>query len=142
MAISAIVATTAAVGAYSANKQKGAMVDATNKQVAQAQAQQAQEAQVATRQREQTDRIAATQMAAEQERADALAKQQAQQAAAAAALSSQQATDSTLGMQNMQISNLTPTVQLAAQGDGDASAEKSRARRAQFRPEYVSGVTI
>ena len=91
----------------------------------QAQAEQAQAAQTlqANQAREQAAAIAAQQAQFEQDRATAQVNQ-------------------TLGEQNNKTTNLTPTVQLAAQGDGDAGSTKTRARRAQFRPEYSSGVSI
>ena len=139
MAVSAVIGAVSAVSAgVMANKQKNATNDASNAAVAQAQKDQEAQTANANAQREQAERVQVEQMAFEKQRAEAATQQQA----AMLAQQQQQATDATLGAQNNQTSTLTPTVQLAAQGDGDAGSAKTRARRAQFRPEYSSGVTI
>ena len=138
MAISAVVGAVAVGGAVVANKANHAAQDAAGDQVRQAKEAQAQQAAQAEAERAQTDRIAAEQATFEQQRQEAAAAQQA----ASLAQQQQIATDGALGAQNQQTSNLTPTVQLAAQGDGAASATNARKRRAEFRPEYQSGVTI
>lgn len=46
------------------------------------------------------------------------------------------------GEQNQQISDLTPTVELTSNVSEENSAAAARKRRASFRPEYTSGVTI
>lgn len=84
---------------------------------------------------------------ANQQQAQAVKAQQdaqafeTQRAATLAASQKQLAADSALSAQNQTVSELTPTVQLAANTEaGGASA--ARKRRAAFRPEYASGVTI
>ena len=84
---------------------------------------------------------------ANQQQAQAVKAQQdaqafeTQRAATLAASQKQLAADEALSAQNQTVSELTPTVQLAANTEaGGASA--ARKRRAAFRPEYASGVTI
>lgn len=119
MAISAIVATAAVVGGVQANKAKHAGIDASNAALEQAKKAQAAQTAAANADLSQTLRMTATQAEAEKQRASA-----------------------EVGATAGQETTLTPTVQLASQGSGDASASKARARRAQFRPEYSSGVSI
>ena len=120
MAISAVIATAAvAVGGYQINSAKHAGIDASNAALAQAKKDQAAQTAAANADLSQTLRMTATQAEAEKQRVSA-----------------------EVGATAGQETTLTPTVQLASQGSGDASASKARARRAQFRPEYSSGVTI
>lgn len=120
MAISAVVAAVSVgVAGYQINSAKHAGIDASNAALEQAKKDQAAQIAAANADLSQTMRMTATQAEAEKQRASA----------DDGALAGQQST-------------LTPTVQLASQGSGDASASKARTRRAQFRPEYSSGVTI
>jgi hypothetical protein len=120
MGISAVAALGAAT-VYSGYSNAQAQKKASDASVAQAQAQQAAQTRQAQADLEQTNRIANEQRAAE-----------AARSAEAAA-----------GSQNGKQTTLTPTVQLAADSAGsDGAASKARSRRAQFRPEYSSGVSI
>lgn len=119
MAISAVIATATVVGGYQANRSRQKGQDAANAALEQAKKDQAAQTLAANADLSQTLRATAAQAEAEKQRAS-----------------------SELGATAGQESTLTPTVQLASQGSGDASASKARARRAQFRPEYSSGVSI
>lgn len=124
MAISAVVAVgTVVAGGVIANKAKNAANDRANEALAQAQKDQEAQTAIANRELAQAQQAQAQQQQQEAERSAAMAQQ-------------------TLGAQNAAPTTLTPTVQLAAQGDGEASSQKARQRRAQFRPEYQSGVSI
>ena len=91
-------------------------------QIAQAREAQAAQTAMAEAERAQTERLAAQQAAFEVQRNASIANQAA-------------------GEQNSKTSSLTPDVQLAA-SDGVDGAGKARSRRAQFRTEYNSGVSI
>ena len=119
MAISAVIATAyVGVSGYQANRARQAGQHQADMALEQAKKDQAAQTAAANADLAQTMRTTATQAEAEKQRVSA------EEGASAG-----------------KESTLTPTVQLASQG-GDASADKARARRAQFRPEYQSGVSI
>jgi len=111
-----------------------------------------QRQQQADQEREQTQRLQQDQQAFETERQNAQNEQarQLQESAAAAAAENtrqleasarQTAADSAMSAQNQRVSDLTPTVELGG-STGTNSNSEARRRRATFRPEYTSGVTI
>jgi len=61
--------------------------------------------------------------------------------AAAQAFELQRSADAALAQQNLTTSSAAPTVQLADQSD-EGSASAARKRRATFRPEYATGVSL
>ena len=129
----------AGIGAYmSGEAQKDAARSQANAQVRAAELQAQQQRELAEKQRQQAEQLQQEQQAFEAARQKQLAEQQAAMAASA----KQAATDQALSAQNQQVSDLTPTVQIASEGTGENSASKARARRAQFRPEYGSGISI
>lgn len=134
MGISAMIGVATAATIYTGNQAKKSQEEASNRAIEQAR--QAQEAQIAQARDEQAQaqRNMEAQQAAEAARLAEMQKQAAEASAASA--------NAATGAQNIRTSELTPTVQLAASGEGPASSSKARARRAQFRPEYTSGVTI
>jgi len=130
MGISAVVALGAATVATSymgAEAQKDAAESAANQQREQAAIEQQNQIALANQQQAQAKEASDRQIAAEA----------ARQQAAKDTLDAQAATT-----QNSKVSDLTPTVQLASDAGGSQSAANARKRRAQFRPEYSSGVTI
>ena len=123
MAFSAI-AGIGAVASVSASRQAAkATKNASNAAVAQAQSEQAAQSVQADRELAQAEATAAQQRQFEADRAAAEVQHK-------------------MGMQNSAATDMTANVQLAAEGDGLAGANKTRQRRAQFRPEYQSGVSI
>ena len=106
-----------------------------NEQANQARAQQAQNEQFERSRGEEQ----AQQARLLQEQSDAAA---AERQRVLEATARQTAADEATSVQNQRVSDLTPTVQLASDVGGDNSTAKARQRRAQFRPEYSSGVTI
>ena len=128
----AIGAVIAGVGMYA---QGEAQKDAARTQAEAAERaakQQAEQQQnLANQQAEQARQLQAQQQAFELERKTQMEAAQKQLAA-----------DTAFSAQNQRTSDLTPTVQLASDAGGDNSASKARERRAQFRPEYSSGVSI
>ena len=140
----------AGVGAYAGGQQarRGAENAARSAQQSAAM-QAANEQNIANQQRGQAETLQREQHNFEQQRQQAQAEQQRQlqeQATATMreqeALARQGAAETALSEQNQRVSDLTPTVSLAAEAGGDASANAAKKRRAQFRPEYTSGVTI
>lgn len=103
-----------------------------------AQVEAAQRQQLADQERDQTQRLQEDQQRFETERANAQAEQQRQLQAAAQQAANEQA----LGNQNQRVSELTPTVELGGAATGTNSNSEAKRRRATFRPEYSSGVTI
>lgn len=78
----------------------------------------------------------------QQEQTQALQAQQQQFELDREASAKQQANEMAMSEQNQQVSELTPTVELNANASNEAAPGAARKRRAQFRPEYTSGVTI
>jgi hypothetical protein len=133
MAFSALVIGGSAL--YVGNKAASAQKQASDAAIAQAKEAQAAQLAQARAEQEQTLQIAREQQAMEATRAA--------EAKAAQDSANAQAANSAMGEQNNKTSSLTPTVQLAASApDSTGSATSARQRRAQFRPEYTSGVSI
>lgn len=131
MAFSAIGAIMIGTAAYTADNQRKISNKATDAAVAQAQAEQKQQKEIANQQA-QAARVAQVQAQEfETKRQQTLADNQKQLAA-----------ETALSAQNQGTSDLTPTVALASSAEGDQSSAAARKRRAQFRPEYASGITI
>jgi hypothetical protein len=80
----------------------------------------------------------ATKLAAIQTKAAQQNQQQQQQFEASRTAA---AAEFAAGSENQKLTSAAPTVQLADQGT-DSSAASARKRRAVFRPDYQSGVTI
>ncbi len=131
MGISAVAAAVVATGAYSADVQRSTANKATDAAVAQAKADQAQQKTIADQQAAAALKAQQDAQAFETLRATTLADNQ-----------KQLASDTALSTQNQTASTLTPTVALASDPGGDQSSAAARLRRAQFRPDYASGITI
>lgn len=115
------MAVSAAGAAYAANQQKKAA------------SRSAEAAETSARE------DAAAQQAIAKQETEAAAKRQAD----AQQFEIERTNAQALTAQNTQVSALTPTVQLAATADeGDGTAKAARNRRAAFKPEYNSGVSI
>lgn len=142
MAVAAVVGVTAASAAYTADRNRRAanrQADAT-RAAAQQQAQAQQD--IARQERDQAAALQAQQQQFERDRQAAIDKQQAELRAQQEAAAKQAANDLAIGQQNQVVSDLTPNVQLAQADSGVSSATQARQRRAQFRTNYTSGVTI
>lgn len=128
----AIGAVVAGVGMYMGGEaQKDAAQTQADTAERAAKQQAEQQKALANQQAEQAKQLQAQQQAFELERKAQMEAAQKQLAA-----------DTALSAQNQRASDLTPTVQIAADVGGDSGAAKARERRAQFRREYESGVSI
>lgn len=130
MAFSAVAAFAIGASVYSADVGRKTANKQADKAIEQAKAEQAQQMQIAKQQQTQAEAAQAQSQAFEMERQATLAAAQKQLSA-----------DEALSAQNQGVSELTPDVQLAANTEDGGSAA-ARKRRASFRPEYASGVTI
>lgn len=129
MGFSAMAAATVAAGKYSADKaKKGAEEQArATREAAERQAQE--QARIAEQQRVEAERQAAELKRQEEARIAAQREQEAEQR--------RQLADADVAA----LADNTPNVQLNA-GAAGGGATEARKRRANFRPEYASGITI